>query len=475
MAASVEGQDVFWENEINANKVTTIGCLFFAGAVFLTLLLSELHIFIVYKLGDNYEIHFLMAVSLCAVSGVAIHYKYQKVWIKYMLMIVLILVMAVADMIFTYSVSILIVIPVVFSSRYFSSKYTVIVALVTFVVFFISTILGVFYGDIDFNNVVFPKDTVINLGEEVYLIDAYEVNAIDYDLNYTLLSTLIYRLLPDLMQAFVVFAACLVMSIQGRRAILRQKEMTHKQTMVEADLSFASKIQRSVLPNEFPAFPDHDEFDLYASMTPAKLVGGDFYDYFLIDNDHLFIDIADVSGKGIPAAMFMMRSKNIIKNLAHIGKTPASILTAANKTINADNSELMFVTVWAGILELSTGRLIAANAGHEQPVLIDSEGRARFIKGRHGFVLGAMAEEAYTDYEIILDEGAMLFLYTDGIVEAKNSDKKMFGRDGVLKTLDNANCKDPREVLTKVQKSVEDFVKDAEQFDDMTMLCLRYK
>ena len=244
---------------------------------------------------------------------------------------------------------------------------------------------------------------------------------------------------------------------------------------IETELTMASAIQSDMLPNIYPAFPEHEEFDVYATMNPAKEVGGDFYDFFLIDDDHLCLVMADVSGKGVPAALFMMASKIILANNAMLGKSPAEILTDTNNAICSNNREEMFVTTWLGILELSTGKLVAANAGHEFPAIKRPDGKFELLKDKHGLVIGGMSGVKYKEYELELAPGSMLFLYTDGIPEAKNAEKTLFGMDRMVQALNEKEAKSPAEVLAQVQASVDAFVKDAEQFDDLTMLCLEYK
>ena len=247
-----------------------------------------------------------------------------------------------------------------------------------------------------------------------------------------------------------------------------------KQQMI-AELTLAAKIQNNMLPKTFPAFPDRSDFDVYASMDPARDVGGDFYDYYLIDNDHLCLTIADVSGKGIPAALFMMASKIILANSAKLGKSPSEILTNANAAIRANNQEDMFITVWLGILELSTGKLTAASAGHEFPALKQNSRGFKLFKDRHGFVLGGMDGIRYQEYEIQLRPGAKLFLYTDGVPEATDANGELFGTKRMLEALNSDKAAAPEQILKNVRGAVDDFVKDAEQFDDLTMLCIEYK
>ena len=244
---------------------------------------------------------------------------------------------------------------------------------------------------------------------------------------------------------------------------------------IATELSLATRIQADMLPNIYPAFPERPEFDIYASMDPAKEVGGDFYNFFLVDDDHLCLMIADVSGKGVPAALFMMASMIILANSAMIGKSPAQILTDTNAAICSNNREEMFVTVWLGILEISTGRLTAANAGHEYPALRRPDGGFELYKDKHGFVIGGMEGVKYKEYELQLTPGSRLFLYTDGVPEATDAKEELFGTERMLRALNTQPDASPEQILRNVRAAVDGFVKDAEQFDDLTMLCVEYR
>ena len=244
---------------------------------------------------------------------------------------------------------------------------------------------------------------------------------------------------------------------------------------VNNELQMANRIQASTLPHDFPPFPERHEFDVFASMDPAREVGGDFYDFFMIDDDHLCLIIADVSDKGIPAALFMMNSKVILESFSALGRSPAQILTDTNKKICSNNTMEMFVTVWLGILEISTGKLTAANAGHEYPVIGHAGGNFELFKDKHGFVIGGMDDIVYKEYELQLQPGDKLFLYTDGVTEAMNAEDEMFGVDRMLDALNQDIEADPEQLLINVGKAVEEFVKNAEQFDDLTMLSIAYK
>ena len=266
-----------------------------------------------------------------------------------------------------------------------------------------------------------------------------------------------------------------MLSAKTLQYISEVARITAEKERIGAELSLATRIQADMLPNIYPAFPERTEFDIFASMDPAKEVGGDFYDFFLVDDDHLCMVMADVSGKGVPAALFMMASKIILANNAMLGKSPAQILTDTNTAICSNNREEMFVTVWLGILELSTGRLTAANAGHEYPVLRKPDGSFELVKDKHGFVIGGMEGVKYKEYEMLLGPGSKLFLYTDGVPEATDENNELFGTDRMLGALNAAPEASPVEVLRDVRSSVDAFVKDAEQFDDLTMLCVEYR
>ena len=252
------------------------------------------------------------------------------------------------------------------------------------------------------------------------------------------------------------------------------RTVTAEKERISTELQMANQIQESMLPSIFPAFPERKEFDIYAIMDPAREVGGDFYDFFLIDEDHLCVVMADVSGKGVPAALFMMISKIILQSCAMLGRSAGEILTKTNEALCSNNKMEMFVTVWLGILEISTGKVTAANAGHEYPVMMRG-GKFEIVKDKHGLVIGGLDGIKYREYEMQLEPGDKLFLYTDGVVEATRNNNELFGTARMLKALNKMASGRPYEILRSVRSAVDDFVGDDEQFDDLTMLCLEYR
>ena len=258
------------------------------------------------------------------------------------------------------------------------------------------------------------------------------------------------------------------------KAIEKKHREEREREIVANELRMANQIQTGALPHVFPPFPERREFDLFASMDPAREVGGDFYDFFMIDDDHLCLVIADVSGKGIPASLFMMNTKVLLKSYAQTGIAPSEVLERANREICENNQAEMFVTVWLGILEISSGKLTAANAGHEYPVIGHPDSGFELIKDKHGFVIGGMEGMKYKDYELQLAPGDKLFVYTDGVPEATDPKNEMFGTARMLEALNANKDASPEEMLENVYKAVGEFVGDAEKFDDMTMLGLDY-
>ena len=249
--------------------------------------------------------------------------------------------------------------------------------------------------------------------------------------------------------------------------------LTGERERVAAELDMATKIQADQLPSEFPAFPDRTDFDIYATMTPAKEVGGDFYDFFFVDDDHLALVIADVSGKGVPAALFMMMSKNLIKDHAMMKLSPMDIAGQVNRMLCENNKQDMFVTAWIGILELSTGRITAVNAGHEYPAILRPDGKFELFEDDHCFVLGGMKRAVYRQYEFTLPRGSTLFLYTDGVTEATDAEDKMFGEGMLVEALNKYPDASLKELLEGVRSEIGSFAGTAPQYDDITMLGIK--
>ncbi len=255
--------------------------------------------------------------------------------------------------------------------------------------------------------------------------------------------------------------------------IERQREITLERSRLKTELEIATVIQHSLLPPITETFPGKREIEIAASMDAAKEVGGDFYDLFFVDKDRLAFVIADVSGKGIPAALFMATSKTTIQNCVRDYPTLSEAITVANDSLCSNNTAQMFVTAWIGVLDLSSGALTFVCAGHNPPVLI-SDGTPEFIKRRGGFVLAGMEGIPYREQTMTLKTGDRLFLYTDGVTEAENKAHELFGEQRLADCLKTDADKAPEEIVADVKAAINAHANGAEQFDDITMLCIRY-
>ena len=263
-----------------------------------------------------------------------------------------------------------------------------------------------------------------------------------------------------------------LVSIQYQTMLARQQQAVT--TRLETELKMSSDIQASQLPRLFPPFPNRKETDIYAIMKPAKEIGGDFYDFFMIDDNHIGFVIADVSGKGVPAALFMMVSRVLIKSHLQNGESPKEVLKYVNEQLCENNEAQLFVTVWLAVLDVSTGKGLAANAGHEHPALCRKDGEYKLVIYRHSPAVAAMNGIPFKEHAFELHPGDNLFVYTDGVPEAADSDNQFFGTEKMLNALNRDPHAVPEEALSNVLADIHSFVGGAEQFDDITMLCIKY-
>lgn len=250
--------------------------------------------------------------------------------------------------------------------------------------------------------------------------------------------------------------------------------VTAEKERIGAELNVATQIQADMLPRIFPTFTDKKEYELFASMDPAKEVGGDFYDFFIIDDTHLGLVVADVSGKGVPAALFMVIAKTLIKNRAMMGGTPGEVLAYANDQLCEGNDAELFVTVWFAIIDVTTGKGIAANAGHEHPAIRRAGGEFELSIYKHSVAVATMEGIKFREHEFELGHGDTLFCYTDGVTEATDAHNVLFGNDRLLEALNKDPDADTEQICKNVKESINEFVGEAPQFDDITMLCVKF-
>ena len=467
---SEETKAVFEQNEYQSNRLSLMVIILCAVVLAVSWLLNTLGVFKVemYRM-NTLAIQGLIELAIPIVLFVV--FKGKKRWLKYVLVISLLLVDTRLFSILNHNVILIMVIPVLLSSRYFSKGFTFIVTILSLLSLAIASFVTVFYGIVDLNFYPSPAD-----GTTIIIKDGVRASltALGADPTAAAGRMMVHGFLPRLLVFSVVGVVSVLIAKHGHKMVLEQAMISRESASVKAELNTAKKIQSSMVPTIFPPFPEKKEFDIFASMDAAKEVGGDFYDFFLVDENHLAMVIADVSGKGIPAALFMMATKILISDRTIMGGTPAEILEFVNNRICANNPAEMFVTVWLGILDINTGEMIAANAGHEYPVLCHKGEKFEVIKDDHSFVIGGMENMKYKNYEFKLQKGDRLFVYTDGIPEAINSDEEQFGVERMTDALNLDPTVEPMEVLANVRKEVNDFVDGAVQFDDLTMLCLKY-
>jgi serine phosphatase RsbU (regulator of sigma subunit) len=269
--------------------------------------------------------------------------------------------------------------------------------------------------------------------------------------------------------------ALLTMTAEMKKYIRELTETTAAKERIQSELRVATDIQTSLLPRIFPAFPDRPEFDIYAAMDPAKEVGGDFYDFFFIDGEHLCFLIADVADKGVPAALYMMVAKTLIKTEAQRIGAPDEILSRVNAILAADNENCMFVTVFCAVLNTGTGELRFANAGHNPPLICNKGQGFDYVKIKVGFVLGPIADSVYVTETVTLKENDIFFLYTDGVTEAKNPEAELYGEKRLREALNRGEVSDLSELVHFIRAEVEHHANGAPQSDDVTMLAVRFK
>ncbi len=257
--------------------------------------------------------------------------------------------------------------------------------------------------------------------------------------------------------------------------LLEIQRITTEREHISAELNIARKIQADMLPNIFPPFPQISSFDIHATMRPAKEVGGDFYDFYMVDKTHVALVIADVSGKGVPAALFMVISKTMIKNRAMHGGTPGEILRDVNDQLCANNASDFFVTVWMAIIDIETGNGVSVNAGHEHTVIRRAGGSYELLRYQHSLPLAIMERTEFKDREFKLNPGDRIFVYTDGVPEATNQKDELFGTDRMLASLNQHSEASLQDVLPQLQDDIDIFAEGAMQFDDITMLVFDYR
>ena len=348
--------------------------------------------------------------------------------------------------------------PILLTCHYYSKKLTLITLVISQALMFISLYVSLYYGDWD---PLLLKSTYYE-GPRIIT-------------QRMLCDVALFYALPRCAILLGLAFICTTVAERTRGLLLRQDEITRESQRIGAELDVATHIQSSMLPCIFPAFPDRPEIDIYATMNPAKEVGGDFYDFFMVDERHLAIVMADVSGKGVPAALFMVIGKTLIKDHTRPGISLGEVFSEVNDLLCESNSEEMFITAFEGVLDLVTGEFCYVNAGHEPPFLSRAGGPYEPHPIRPGFVLAGMEGMRFQGGVLQLFPGDRIFQYTDGVTEATDGNNRLYGMERLEKVLCEHAESSPAELLSAVKADIDAFVGDAPQFDDITMLCLEYK
>lgn len=469
-------------NEINANKSLAIGSLFTAGVLLILFILYVTGAFYVspkalVNIYVSFPILFALLVSAFFTSRTRLvenpHFKYGLI-IQYILVMFVLNVLLPKHAIMGWALSLVIM------THYYNPKVSIFTFISIAILMFVAIYLGMLYGEWDANLMggsgQFGK--IVIDGVEIDIDNATYEQRVSY-LAYLrdngdnrFLKAFLYYYLPRLLILGLITQTCYLLSGRASRLLKEETEQAKRNQKLEGELEVAKSIQDSVLPR---SNLETTRENVYAIMDPAKEIGGDFYDYFYIDNNHMAFVIADVSGKGIPGALFMMKAEALIKSLALTLKSDtAHIMERSNFSLCQNNKSNMFVTCWLGILDLSNGELRYTNAGHTDPLLSTSKG-IDFIRGHHGVVLGAVENTKYKENVIKLERGERVILYTDGVTEAHNKKDELFGEARLLEFARKKMKDNAKDIIHDLREELNVFSEGLEQFDDITMLVIEYQ
>lgn len=370
-----------------------------------------------------------------------------------------------------HNVSFIMVIPIVLTLRYCDVKLTRIVAFFTIVLIFLAALGNSFFGIINLN--VYQVSSPITITIQDKIRNALDLSNMD-NLKY-FKDSIINDVIPKLLVYSVIGFSATQIAERGKDLTVFQDKITKKTQRLETELSLATEIQASMLPCIFPAFPDHGELELFAINYPAKEVGGDFYDYFVIDESHIAIVMADVSGKGVGAALFMTIAKIVLKNQLMATLDPAKALNNTNKQLCENNEAGLFVTCWTAIYEIPTHTLTYSNAGHNPPILMRKDNKVEYLLDKPGFVLAGYESSKYVNHSLTLSEGDEIFLYTDGVTECNDKNENLYGETRLLEKVETNRNYTSADQINNIIADLQEYMNGAEQFDDITMLAMKIK
>lgn len=475
LASKLNTDDVFWANEVRAN-------LFVASAMVATIVILVILIILrfcgVFNFSDQIVIVVLREILVILVIPVVLCmiFKGQKKWLKFVMIAGMLLLCARLLTMVSSIIMLFMVIPTIVSVAYYSRKVTIITAISTVGLMVPTTYFGVMYGWLNMSAVQFPVGTIIKIlpNSNGFIFNSIQQTSLNADRTQFLKSTFINSFVPNIIIFIMIAILCEELAERGRAMVETQANIVKSNARIQTELNLAQDIQDNMLPSIFPPFPDHDEFDLYATMEPAKEVGGDFYDMFMLDNVNLCLVVGDVSGKGVPAALIMVITKTLIKNYAQMNLTPQEVFSRVNAVLCENNEAGLFITAWMAVLNTNTGELTFVNAGHNPPLIKTSDGKVNFLYSKPGFVLAGMDSLIYAENHIKLNPGDELFLYTDGVTEATNAKCELYEESRLKNYFINDKYTSSKETVEGLREDIGKFIEDEEQFDDITMLHMRF-
>lgn len=444
------------ENETEANRYAAKCLAVCAGVGALAWLFNIIGIFIIppmiMNIGMPFTIlFFLIPTLLCKVTNGT------PSWLKYAIVVCGIISIFILSSAMPKHGVLAWAVPIVLSCHYYSKNLTQLTLVASWVLFSASIYLGMYIGEGDLNLMINEPDIAKRIITGKMLFEAT-----------------LFFVVPRALILLGISSICTTIAARTRRLLERQIKDSEERQRISTELDVATRIQADMLPCIFPAFPERPEFDIYATMNPAKEVGGDFYDFFMVDETHLAIVIADVSGKGVPAALFMVIGKTLINDHTKPGVDLGEVFSEVNELLCRSNNEGLFITAFEGVLDLVTGEFTFVNAGHEMPFIAKAGSVYEAHKLRPGFVLAGMEDMIYQSGSIQLSPGDKIFQYTDGVTEATNAAHELYGMERLTEVLVKNTDKKPAELLPTVKADIDAFVGEAPQFDDITMLCVSY-
>lgn len=433
----------FLENEAEANRYAAKCLAVCAGVGALAWLFNLLGIFIIpaviMNIGMPFTIlFFLIPTLLCKITDCTSY------WLKYVIVICGIVSIFILSAAMPKHGVLAWAVPIVLSCHYYSKKLTNFTLVASWILFSASIYLGMYIGEGDLNLLITEPDISKRIITGKMLFEAS-----------------LFFVFPRALIMLGLSSICTTVAGRTRRLLEKQIRDSEERQRISTELDVATRIQADMLPCIFPAFPERPEFDIYATMNPAKEVGGDFYDFFMVDETHLAIVIADVSGKGVPAALFMVIGKTLIGDHTKPGADLGEVFSEVNELLCLSNSEGLFVTAFEGVLDLVTGEFSFVNAGHEMPFIARVGGVYEVYKLRPGFVLAGMEDMVYQSGSIQLAPGDKIFQYTDGVTEATNTNYELYGMDRLSEVLAKNSDKKPAELLSIVKADIDAFVGEA--------------